>query len=72
MDQDEDLDEYAGGEIKERKDTKYPKFLFVTYAVLLTLGAYWFYSYHDGSHGMLDRGYWHELAKAAKTTWKKA
>ena len=65
---DELLDQYADGEIKEFKDTKVPRFLKITYLTLITWGTIWFFLFLDGSAGFLDRGFWRELAEAAKTT----
>ncbi|SCA58754.1 Uncharacterized protein AB751O23_AN_00090 [Chlamydiales bacterium SCGC AB-751-O23] len=66
--EDDQLDQYSGGEIKEFKDTKVPTFLKITYFTLIAWGLTWFVFYFDGSQGYLDRGYWQELAQAAKTT----
>jgi hypothetical protein len=55
-------------EVPSSLDTKIPRFLLFTYIVLPIFGIYWFYSYWDGSHGVLDRGYWHELQVKANTT----
>jgi hypothetical protein len=55
-------------EIQEFTNTRVPRWLFVVYLTLPFWGFYTMYEYWDGSHGWLDRGYWHELQVAANTT----
>ena len=59
---------YADREIFEYDDTKVPKFLKWVYVIVPIWGIFWFYQYWNGSHGVLDRGHWQGLEKAAKTT----
>lgn len=50
------------------KDAKIPQWLKWVYVTLPIWGLITLYLYWNGSHGWLDRGYWHQLQKAANTT----
>lgn len=50
-------------------DTKVPKWLLLTYAILPIWGIFSLVYYWNGSEGWLDRGYWRQLQKAANTTF---
>lgn len=50
-------------------DAKVPGWLKLNYILWPIWGIIWFYMFWNGSHGWLDRGYWHELQIAAKTTF---
>ncbi len=52
-------------------DKKIPRWLKFAYVILPIWGLIWFYLYWNGSEGELDRGYWHQLEKAAKTTYEE-
>lgn len=67
----EELDSYADGSITSR-DAKVPGWLKFVYIAMPIWGVIWFYLYWNGSSGWLDRGYWGELQKAAKTTYESA
>lgn len=67
---DEELDVYGDTGI-ESKNAKIPFFLKVLYITLPLWGFFSLYLYWNGSHGWLDRGYWHELQKAANTLYEK-
>lgn len=58
---------YGKDEVDEFDDVGVPTFLKITYLVLPIWGILWFYSYWNGSHGWLDRGYWQELERVAQT-----
>jgi hypothetical protein len=60
--------EYYGDEGIATKDLHVPHWLFWIYFLLPIWGILTFYVYWNGSYGWLDRGYWHELQKAANTT----
>lgn len=49
-------------------DAQIPKWLKWVYFTLPIWGLITLYLYWNGSHGWLDRGYWHQLQKAANTT----
>lgn len=51
------------------KDAKVPWWLYVTYTVLPIWGIFTLWYFWNGSTGWLDRGYWHQLQIAAKTTY---
>lgn len=51
------------------KDAPVPKWLIWTYIILPIWGIASLIYYFNGSSGWLDRGYWHELQKAANTTF---
>ena len=58
---------YGRDEVDEYDDVGIPTFLKITYLILPIWGILWFYSFWNGSHGWLDRGYWQELERVAKT-----
>lgn len=66
----EELDVYGDTGI-ESKNAEIPGYLKFLYITLPILGIISLYLYWDGSHGWLDRGYWHELQKAANTLYDK-
>ena len=65
---DEELETYGDTGIYSA-DAKVPTWLKWNYVVWPIWGVIWFYLYCNGSHGWLDRGYWHELQVAANTTF---
>ena len=64
----EESEPYLDEEIPSN-DAKVPGFLKLTYLLLPIWGVLCLYYYANGSHGWLDRGYWHELQRAANTTF---
>ncbi len=60
---------YSGEEIEELSETKVPRFLKWLYILLPIWGLVWAFMYWNGSSGVLDKGQWHGLEKAAKTTY---
>jgi len=56
-------------EIPDSEDHKIPKFLQVTFLIILVWGVWALIAYRNGSHGWLDRGYWQQLQEAANTTF---
>lgn len=60
---------YSGGEIEEHSNTKIPRWLLWTYAILPIIGVAWGIYFWGGSRGWLDRGHWYQLEKAANTTF---
>ena len=63
-----DLELYGDSGIAS-KNAAVPKWLLVVYLSCVLMGLFWFYSYWNGSHGWLDRGYWSQLQRAANTTF---
>lgn len=61
------LDVYGDPEITSGH-APIPNWLILTYITLPIWGLITLYVFWGGSHGWLDRGYWHELQKAANTT----
>ena len=57
--------------IRELANTTVPRWLKVLYILLPVWGLFWLYTYWNGSSGVLDRGHWHELQQAAKTTMEQ-
>ena len=55
-------------EIPQTEERKIPVFLYIVYIVVLVGGIWAFCAFWTGSKGWLDRGFWHELQKAASTT----
>lgn len=53
------------------KDAKVYLWLKVSYIILPIWGILTFYTYWNGSHGWLDRGYWNQLQEAANTTYPR-
>ncbi len=60
---------HAGGEVTEFGKTKVPKWLIASYIFWFAIGLMGFFLYWNGSSGFLDRGQWHSLQEAAKTTF---
>lgn len=58
---DEYIASYHGGNV--------PGWLKFNYAFWIAWGIVWFFLYWNGSWGFLDRGYWHQLQRAANTTF---
>jgi hypothetical protein len=50
------------------EERKIPRFLLITYIILILGGICGFFLYWNGSHGFLDRGYWQQLQQAARTS----
>jgi hypothetical protein len=44
-----------------------PRWLLISYPILIALGLLWLFLFWNGSRGWLDRGYWSELQSAANT-----
>jgi hypothetical protein len=63
---DEEVDVYADPDITSGH-AKIDGWLKFFYIVLPIWGVIWLFLYWNGSHGWLDRGYWHQLEKAANT-----
>lgn len=66
--QHEDLEEYGDSSIATR-DGPVPGWLKFSYVFWIVVGLIGFYLFWNGSHGWLDRGYWEELQRAARTTY---
>lgn len=47
---------------------KVPKWVIWMYAIVFFHGVIWAVLFWNGNMGWLDRGYWHQLQKAANTT----
>lgn len=60
---------YGDNEVKSYEHKPVPLWLKVTYVVTIVYAIVTLYLYWGGSWGWLDRGYWYELQKAAKTTF---
>lgn len=58
-------------EVPTSEERKIPRFLMLTYVLLITGGLVAFFIYWDGSRGWLDRGFWKPLQQAAGTTLEK-
>ncbi len=56
-------------EIPVSEDRKVPRFLYITYILLIIGGIWGFFAYWNGSQGWLDRGFWKQLQQAADTTY---
>lgn len=67
IDPEEEVDVY-GDDYIVSKDAKVPRWLILTYIILPIWGICSLVYYINGSRGWLDRGYWHQLQKAALTT----
>lgn len=63
----EEIETYGDARIASY-DNPIPGWLIATYIIMPIIGFVGFYLYWNGSHGWLDRGYWHQLQKAANTT----
>jgi hypothetical protein len=63
-----EVEEY-GDEAIASYDAEVPRWLKLTYIILPLVGILCFILYWNGSKGWLDRGYWHELQEAARTTY---
>lgn len=64
----EDVEIY-GDDYIVSNDARIPRWLIVIYIILPIWGFCSLFYYINGSRGWLDRGYWHELQKAALTTF---
>lgn len=64
----DEVEDYGDPNIQSY-NAKVPFWLILTYIVLPIWGIISFYLYWNGSYGWLDRGYWHQLQKAAGTTY---
>lgn len=64
----EEMEDYYDPSIKSL-DAKVPWWLKWTYIILPIWGIITFYYFWNGSVGWFDRGHWHELQKAANTTY---
>lgn len=58
-------------EVPPSGDRKVPRFLWMTYILLLIGGIWAFCTFWNGSHGWLDRGFWKPLQQAANTTFEE-
>lgn len=67
-DHEEEVEEYGDPGIRSL-DAPIPKWLIATYIILPIWGVITFFIFWNGSLGWLDRGYWHELQRAANTTF---
>lgn len=65
---DEHTDSYGDDAIKSR-DAKIDGWLKLVYITLPIWGLITFYFFWNGSAGWFDRGYWHQLQKAASTAY---
>jgi len=64
----DDLELYGDPRIASR-NAKVPRWLILTYLILPIWGIISMWYFWNGSIGWFDRGYWHELQIAAKTTY---
>lgn len=64
----EEIETYGDARIASY-DNPVPGWLIATYIIMPIIGLLGFYLYWNGSHGYLDRGYWHQLQQAANTTY---
>ncbi len=64
----DELELYADGSIQS-KNAKIPGWLKLVYLILPFWGLLWWILFWNGSYGWFDRGSWHELQKAANTTF---
>lgn len=64
---DQEIETYGDPQIASF-DNPIPGWLIATYIIMPIIGFVGFYLYWNGSQGWLDRGYWHQLQKAANTT----
>ncbi len=55
-------------EIPESEEAKIPRFLLITYIIVFLTGLALIF-FWNGSRGWFDRGSWHKLQEAAKTTY---
>ena len=65
---DDEIEIFAGDPSIASQNNPVPWWLIVNYIIWPLWGIVVFYLYWNGSHGWLDRGYWHELQQAANTT----
>lgn len=65
--EDHELELYGDPNIASR-NAKVPRWLIFTYLILPIWGIFALWYFWNGSTGWFDRGYWHELQIAAKTT----
>lgn len=64
-----ELELYGDPGIASYERKRIPLFLWLTYILLPIWGVITFYYFWNGSTGIFDRGYWHELQVAANTTF---
>ncbi len=50
------------------EENRVPRFLYLTYTLLILGGLIAFILFWNGSYGWFDRGFWQPLQEAAKTT----
>jgi hypothetical protein len=55
-------------DIPKSEERKIPGFLYFVYVAVLAGGIWGMIAFWNGSQGWFDRGFWHELQKAAATT----
>lgn len=67
---DEEVDVYGDDKIKSAH-AKIDTWLKILYVLLPIWGVASFFIFWNGSTGWEDRGYWHQLQKAANTTFPK-
>ncbi|PJD95282.1 MAG: hypothetical protein CK425_09210 [Parachlamydia sp.] len=64
-----DIEKYGDPWI-ESADAKVPRWLLLSYGLLPIWGIITFYLFWNGSlSGIMENGHWHELQKAANTTF---
>jgi len=64
----EELEVYGDTQIASGHG-KIDTWLIFFYIALPIWGVIWMFLYWNGVHGWLDRGHWHQLEKAANTTF---
>lgn len=64
MDRNDEFDE-----VIKSNDAPVPRWLICNYIFWPIFGLFWLWYFWNGSHGWLDRGYWHQLQEAANTTF---
>lgn len=62
------MENYEDVGVPDQNDTKIPKWLMMSYLFWIVIGLICFYLFWDGSWGWFDRGHWHQLQEAARTT----
>lgn len=65
---DEEIEDYGETGIQSG-NAPIPRWLIMVILILPFWGLVWFALFWNGSYGWLDRGHWHELQRAANTTF---